>query len=164
MKARKYVITSLLAGGLLTAGAAGIATARPAGDCDMGPRGERMSHEHAHARGGPSTRMFRHLDLTEAQQTEIKQITEGARTAHKDTRDALRTNRQALRELATGADYDVQRVRELADAQAKLQADMLVARTETLHRVHQVLTPEQQAEWTRLRDERRAKWERKTAR
>jgi len=163
MKARKYIITSLLAGGLLAAGATGIAMARPAGDCDVGPRGERMSHEHAHARSGQFTRLFRHLDLTEAQQAQVKQIAEDARAAHKDTRDALRTNRQALHELATGADYDAQRVRELADAQAKLQADMLVARTETQHRIHQVLTPEQQAQWTRLRDERRAKWDRKAS-
>ena len=157
MKARKYIITGLLAGGLLTGGAAGIAMARPAGDCDMGPRGEWMSHEHGHMRGGQFTRMVRHLDLTEAQQAQIRQIAEEARTAGKDARDALRENRQALHDLAAGTDYDAGRVRELADAQAKLQADLLVARTETMHRIHQVLTPEQQAQWARLRDERRGK-------
>lgn len=163
MKTRKTltrtVLGSLLAGSLIAAGATGIAQARPDGDCMKGDRMERMAYHQGHKDGAPFGRMFKRLDLTEAQQTEVTRILQEGREAGQQRRQALRDNRQALHELATGSAYDPQRVRALADEQGRLQADMIVARTETLHRMHQVLTPEQQAEWNTLREQRQQKWQ-----
>lgn len=163
MKTRKTltrtVLGGLLAGSLIAAGATGIAQARPDGDCMKGDRMERMAYRQGHQDGAPFGRLFKRLDLSEAQQTQVTRILQEAREAGQQQRQALRDNRQALHELATGSAYDPQRVRVLADEQARLQADMIIARTETLHRVHQVLTPEQQAEWSALREQRQQKWE-----
>lgn len=155
----RTLVGSLLAGSLLAVGATGIVTASPDGDCPKGARMERMAYHKDHKDGIPFERMFQRLNLSTEQQAQVKQIVDENRTALQQQRDALRDNRKALRELATSTAYDPQRVRTLADSQAKLQADMMVARTETFHRVYQVLTPEQQAEFAKLRAQRQERWE-----
>lgn len=155
----RTVLGSLLAGSLIAAGATGIAQAGPDGGCMKGDRMERMAYHKGHEDGAPFGRMLKGLDLSEAQQAEVKRIMEESRGAAQQQRQALRDNRKALHELATASAYDPQQVRALADTQAKLQADMIVARTEAMHRVHQVLTPEQQAEWNTLREQRQQKWQ-----
>lgn len=155
----RTVLGSLLAGTLIAAGVSGIAQARPYGDCPMGDRMERMAYHKGYKDGAPFEHMFRRLDLSAEQQAEVKRILDERRDTQQQQRQALRDNHQALHELATTSAYDPQRVRALADEQARLQADMIVARTETLHRVHQVLTPEQQAQWATQREQRRDKWQ-----
>lgn len=155
----RTVIGSLIAGSLLSVGTAGIVMAGPDGDCPKGVRMERMAYHKDHKDGVPFERLFRRLDLSTEQQTQIKQIFEENRTALKGQREAMRDSHKALRELATSTAYDPQRVRTLADTQAKLQADMVVARTETFHRVYQVLTPAQQEELAKLRAQRQEHWE-----
>ena len=51
------------------------------------------------------------------------------------------------------------RVRELAQQQARIRVDLTVARADAMHRIYQVLTPEQQSEMADLLERRRAKWE-----
>lgn len=155
----RTILGGLLAGSLIAAGATGIAQARPDGDCIPGDRMERMAYHKGHRDGAPFGHLFKRLDLSEAQQAEVKRILDESGDAAQQQRQTLRDNRKALHELATTGAYDPQRVRVLADEQAKLQADMIVARTETLHRVHQVLTPEQQAQWITLREQRQQKWQ-----
>jgi Spy/CpxP family protein refolding chaperone len=118
---------------------------------------ERMAFHKGHKDGAPFGRMLQGLDLNETQQAEVKRILDERRGAAQQQHPALRANQTALHELATGAAYDPQQVRALADTQARLQADMIVARTEAMHRVHQVLTPEQQAEWRTLHEQRQQK-------
>ena len=62
-----------------------------------------------------------------------------------------------MRNLIADNDYKLDRVRELADQQAALQADLTVARIDTMHQTLQVLTPEQQAEVVKLREQRMEK-------
>lgn len=154
----RTALGGLLAGSLIAIGATGIAQARPDGDCIQGGHMERMAYHQGHKDGAPFGRLFKRLDLSEAQQAEVERILDEDRTDAQQRRQALRDNRQALHELATTGAYDPQRVRTLAEEQAKLQTEMIVARTETLHRMHQVLTPEQQAEWQTLREQRQQKW------
>lgn len=156
----RTILGSLLAGTLIAAAATGIAQARPDGDCMMkGGHMERMAWHKGHKDGAPFGHMLNRLDLNEAQQAEVKRIMEESRDAALQQRQVMRDNRKALHELATTNAYDPSRVRTLADAQAQLQADMIVARAETMHRVHQVLTPEQQAQWNTLREQRQQKWQ-----
>lgn len=154
----RTILSSLLAGTLIAAGATGIAQARPDGDCMQGGYLERMAFHKDHRDGAPFGHMFKRLDLSEAQQAEVRRILDESRAAAQQQRQAMRDNHKALHELATTSAYDPQRVRTLAEAQAQLQADTIVARTETLHRVHQVLTPEQQAQWNTLRQQRQERW------
>ena len=154
----RTVIGSLLAGTVLAASSVGIANARPDRDCAQRDGVEPMAL-HKQAKGkAPFERMLRGLDLSAEQRAQVEQIVAERRTATQNARGAGRENHKALHELATSTAYDPQRAQALADAQARLHADRIVARTETFHRVYQVLTPEQQAKLAELRSAREAKW------
>lgn len=152
MKRRNLVLTTLLAGSLAAAGFATISQAGPFCGDRHGAHAERMGH--GKGRHDPLKRLMRHVAVTDAQQSEIRAIIETGRKDTEDTRQQLRDSRKAMRDLVAGNDYDPGRVRELADQQAKLRADLTVARMDALHRAQQVLTPEQQAEIARLRAQR----------
>jgi periplasmic protein CpxP/Spy len=155
MKHRNLILTTLLAGSLTAAGFATISQAGPFCGNRHGAHSERMGY--GEGRHDPLKRLLRHVDLTDAQQTEIKTIYETSRMDTENDRNQLRDNRKAMQNLVTGNDYNLERVRELADQQAKLQADLTVARIDAMYRVHQVLTPEQQAEVAKMREQRMEK-------
>ena len=98
----------------------------------------------------PFERMLRRLDLSEEQRAQVEQIVTERRTATQKGTGG--ENHKALQELAISTVYDPQRVQ----VQARLHAERIVARTETFHRVYQVLTPEQQAKLAELRSAREA--------
>jgi protein CpxP len=52
-----------------------------------------------------------------------------------------------LREATRSDAYDSAKVREIANKQAALHADMTVLRTETMHQIYSLLTPEQKQKW-----------------
>lgn len=155
----RTLLGSLLAGSLFAAGTTGIVQARPDGECMNGDRMERTAYHRDHKDGAPFGHLLRRLDLSEAQQREVTRILEEGRDAAQQQHQALRDNRKALHDLATTSAYDPQRVRALAEAQAQLQAEMIIARTATLHRVHLLLTPDQQAQWDTLREQRQQRWQ-----
>lgn len=164
MKHRKLITTSLIGAGVLAL-AVGAAQAGPGGgwghgmgrgDCAMhggpGPR-----HHHGGYDMGMRGGMFhglRALDLSAEQRAEIFKISQAHREAMFKHREQLRETRQALREAALSEPYDAKAVRRLADRQAKIQADMLVERTETMHKIAGVLTPEQREEFKKLQSMR----------
>ena len=155
MKRRNLLVTTLLAGSLATAGFVTISHAGPQ-YCDRhGMHGERMGY----IEGGrdPLKRLMGQVDLTDAQQTEIKTIINTSRNDTEGVRQQLRDSRKAMYDLVASSDYKVERVRELAAQQAKLNAELTVARIDTMHRTLQVLTPEQQAKLAKLREQRMEK-------
>jgi Spy/CpxP family protein refolding chaperone len=79
------------------------------------------------------------------------------RTDTENVRQQLRDSRKAIYSLVTDGDYSLERVRELADQQAKLNAELTIARIDTMHRTLQVLTPEQRAELGKFREQRMEK-------
>ena len=99
-------------------------------------------------------RLMHQVNLTDAQQSEIKTIIETSRTDTENVRQQLLDSRKAMRGLVTGSDYTIEKVRELADQQANLRAELTVARIDTMHRTLQVLTAEQQAKIAKLREQR----------
>lgn len=155
MKRRNLFLTALLAGSLATAGFVTISHAGPQCGDRHGMHGDRTGY--VDGRHDPLKRLMRHVDLTDAQKTEIKTITETSRTDTENVRQQLRDSRKAMYSLVTGSDYSLERVRELADQQAKLTTQLTVARIDTMHRTLQVLTPEQQAELATLREQRIAR-------
>jgi Spy/CpxP family protein refolding chaperone len=152
MKHRNLILTSLLAGSLATAGIVTVSHAGP----QCGDRGAAYGAGMGHSKGrhDPLQRLMQQLDLTDAQQGEIKAIIETSRTGTEDVRQQLLDSRKAMRSLVTGSDYNIEKVRELADQQARLRAELTVARIDTMHRSLQVLTAEQQARLAKLREQR----------
>lgn len=161
MKKRNAIIGSVLAATVLAATAAGTASAFPGGHCDHG------GHRHGAMtfNGGPMggsghhmMRLMEKLDLTKAQRDQIWKIVDGQRSEARQKMFALMDNRKALRAATTGSQYDAQKVRELADNQGKLMADLMVMRADTKHRIRAVLTPEQQSRLDQMRGHHRHGW------
>lgn len=151
MKHRNLILTTLLAGSLATAAIVTVSHAGPRCGERAGSYGEGRGH--SEGRHDPLQRLMQQLDLTDAQQNEIKAIIETSRRGTENVRQQLLDSRKAMRNLVTGSDYNVDKVRELADQQAKLRAELTVARIDTMHRSLQVLTAEQQAKLSKLREQ-----------
>jgi Spy/CpxP family protein refolding chaperone len=152
MKYRNLILTTLLAGSLTTAGFVTISHAGPHCGEHKGAYGDGTGYREG--RHDPLQRLMHHVDLTDAQQSEIKAIIETSRTDTENVRQQLLDSRKVMRNLVTGSDYNIDKVRELADQQAKLRAELTVARIDTMHRSLQVLTAEQQARLAKLREQR----------
>jgi protein CpxP len=99
--------------------------------------------------------MFDRLDLTQEQRDKIKQIMDENKQVRQEKTKALWDNRKALRDQAMAENYDAHRVQELADQQAKLQADLTVMRTESFHRIYSVLTPDQKQKLAEMKEQRK---------
>ena len=87
------------------------------------------------------------LDLTAAQQEQVKAIMEKQKPLREARMKELHESRQALREATRSDAYDSAKVREIANRQAALHADMTVLRVETMRQVYALLTPEQKQKW-----------------
>jgi Spy/CpxP family protein refolding chaperone len=152
MKKRNIVLSTILAGSVLSVAAVGIANADPSGGC--GARGHHASMHEGRMGHGGFGHMFKRLNLTEAQRDQIFQIRYAQKPAMRAKMKELRSGRQALRAAATAENYDAQKVQTLAQAQAKTLADMMVMRTETSHKIYAVLTPEQRQQLSQMRQHR----------
>jgi protein CpxP len=147
MKKRNIVLTTVLAGSVLTLAATGIVTAGPRGDCGHGFATPRSAMFHGGGRHGHDMGLLaRGLDLTQAQRDKIFQIRYDARPAMRDKMKQLRQARLALRDAATSDTYNAEQVHKLAQTQANVMTDLIAMRTETRNRIYHVLTPEQQAQ------------------
>ena len=108
-----------------------------------GGRGQHKGHGWGGMRQGG---FFKQLNLTEDQQTKIKQIHENFATQNKPLREQLRAKRQELRQASEGGTFNealaTQKLTEIAPLEAKLMGEQ--------HKLHQemlsVLTAEQKAQ------------------
>jgi len=88
-------------------------------------------------------RMAKALNLSDAQQQQIKAIRSEAKPEMKALGDAMKANRDAMRKLNPGdANYLVE-VDKLAVEKGTLVQQMAQAHARTRAQIHQVLTPEQ---------------------
>jgi len=154
MKKRNVFLSSILAVAVLGLLAAGVGNARPYGERDH-ERHHSGGEHHGMQRGGDLRHLLKRLDLSEEQRDQIFELKHAQRPAMRDKVKELRQGRSALRAAAMAKDYDARQVRQLADAQAKLIADLMVMRTETFHRIYGLLTPEQQQKLAEWKDKRR---------
>jgi Spy/CpxP family protein refolding chaperone len=141
MKKRNWIIGSVLAG---TIGLAGVAHA-----CG-GPGG----HFRDHHGGDRMMHVMKELDLTKEQRTTIRKIKNESRDQMAEKRDELFEIRKALREQGSAEKYDAAKVRELADAKAKIMADLTVQRIKAMHQIRKELTAEQLKELDEMKDRR----------
>ena len=97
--------------------------------------------------------MTKQLNLTEAQQTQIKGIMAGERTKIKPLMQQLRQNEQAEQANINGT-FDENQARAFAGKQAQLTADLIVEKERMRSQVYAVLTPEQRQKAQQLMQER----------
>ena len=125
-----------------------------------GEQGKKMERRGGHFRQGMkrggdrfSGRMFRNLDLTEAQKAQMKQIRESHQQSLRSLHEALRAKRQELRQANQGGTFNEalvsQKLVEIAPLEAKVMGEQFRLRQEMLA----VLTPEQKAKMEQAREE-----------
>ena len=127
-KTRQHLAAFLVA----SSTALGLAPAASAQEPRMG-----MGHH-----GGPMMQL-RGLDLSDAQRDQVFKIFhEQAPAAHEQMKQ-VHSARQELMKLAAADRFDEARARQVADLQAKALSALALLRAQTMHRVREILTPEQ---------------------
>jgi Spy/CpxP family protein refolding chaperone len=130
--------TVLLLAASLMAGTAGVATA------DYGRHGgPGWGCGHGHGHGNRIERMKEHLGLSDQQATRIQAIDTKYEPERKALRDKMRGNRDRMRALMDKGNASESDVRKIADAQAKIKADMMVLHFKMKQEMDKVLTKEQ---------------------
>ncbi|HXG64959.1 MAG TPA: Spy/CpxP family protein refolding chaperone [Blastocatellia bacterium] len=109
-------------------------------------RGDRM--------GG---RLFRQLDLTEAQQAQIKQIRENHRQSIEPLVQEIRAKRQEIRQASQGGTVNEALVQQKLTEIAPLEAKLMAERAKLHQEMLAVLTPEQKAKLEQLREQFKAR-------
>jgi protein CpxP len=97
--------------------------------------------------------MTKQLNLTEAQQTQIKGIMASEKTKIKPMMQQLRQNQQAEDANINGS-FDENQARTFANKQAQLMTDLIVEKERMRSQVYAVLTPEQRQKALQLMQER----------
>jgi protein CpxP len=97
--------------------------------------------------------MTKQLNLTEAQQTQIKGIMDSEKTKIKPMMQQLRQNQQAEDANMNGS-FDENQARAFANKQAQLMTDLIVEKERMRSQVYAVLTPEQRQKALQLMQER----------
>jgi len=98
-------------------------------------------------------RMTKQLNLTEAQQTQIKGIMAGGKTRTMPLMQQLRKNEQAENANINGTFIEAE-ARTFASKQAQITTDLIVEKQRTKAQIYAVLTPEQRQKAQQLMQER----------
>jgi Spy/CpxP family protein refolding chaperone len=102
-----------------------------------------------------------YLDLTDAQQAQIKQIMEKERPTLQPLFQQLGQGHQQLRQLEESGTFDEAKVRALATQQSQAMTELIVQKARIESEMIQVLTPDQKVKFTKFMDrkaERFHKW------
>jgi periplasmic protein CpxP/Spy len=137
---RKFIIVAAI----LMAVAAGLATSALAQHPGMGfgrHKGWMLKH------------MAKQLNLTEAQQTQIKGLMADEKTKIKPIKQQLRQNEEAQNANINGT-FDEAQARAFAGKQAQLMTDLIVEKQRLKSQIFAVLTPEQRQKAQQLMQER----------
>jgi Spy/CpxP family protein refolding chaperone len=106
-----------------------------------------------HHRGWMLKHMAKQLNLTEAQQTQIKGIMASEKTKIQPLMQQLRQNQQSQNTNMNG-NFDENQARTFAGKQAQIMSDLIVERQRMRSEVYAVLTPEQRQKAQQLMQER----------
>jgi periplasmic protein CpxP/Spy len=135
-------VVTLLAGGLVYA---------------QGPRGGRP--------GGPGGRgplaglPLRELQLTDAQQEQVRQIRSRHETQMRDAMTKLETARRAQQAAVQTVPADEAQITSLTQDMVQAEVDVAIQASRLNSEIWSVLTPDQQAQVKKLRAERQAQFE-----
>ena len=108
---------------------------------------ENHNFQHRWARQGYEARilamMTRHLQLTEAQQAQVKQVFASQKPIVIPLMQKLAQSRQQLNALAQTGTFDEAKARAIASQQAQSRTDLEVAKTHAMSDIFSILTTEQ---------------------
>ncbi|MDR5170791.1 Spy/CpxP family protein refolding chaperone [Methylobacillus sp. Pita2] len=163
IKPRKFLVPSLILASSLLAMNIAVHAESGHGDkkCDKDKKHAAFGEHRGFSEGRFLERKLSKLDLSGEQQTQVKQIVDKQKPVLAEKRQALHASFKALASASANDQYDQKKVQEIASEQAKLQADLLVLRSNTLHEVYQVLTPEQKQKWAEFQSKVRPKHDEK---
>ena len=83
------------------------------------------------------------LDLTDAQQAQLKQIHENAKPAMTPLMDQERQSHQALMQLITSGNFSEAAAKKILDQESQVHEQMALQHAQLAAQAYQVLTPEQ---------------------
>lgn len=131
-----------------------VVLAQTAEEGQKSERRERRMGRRGHARGGfMGGRIFRQLELTDAQKEQLKQLRETHSQEIRAIRSEIQAKRQEIRQSTQGGTFDEAFVTQKLIEIAPLEAKLMAAR----HRHHQemlsILTPEQKAKLDQMREQ-----------
>ena len=136
---------------VLTTGGAVLAQGDPGGGPRRGPGGPAGFGRF----GGPGVGLpLRELNLSEAQQQQIKGVEQRYRDQNQQLADRLRTAADAQRKAIETEPVNDNAIRSATQALADVEADAAIARAHLRSEIFSLLTPEQQAQAKKLEAER----------
>jgi protein CpxP len=111
-----------------------------------GPRGQ-------FGPGGPGGfgRIFRELNLTDAQKEQVKTLHEKARTDSEALREQLPPLREQMRAVVEAATFDENAAKAIIAKETAIQSELQLLRVRTESAVFNVLTAEQKAKLAEIR-------------
>ncbi|HEX7287176.1 MAG TPA: Spy/CpxP family protein refolding chaperone [Candidatus Angelobacter sp.] len=123
-------------------------------------QGPRMGHGRHGGGMDMLPRMTKALNLTDAQQAQIKSIMQAERAKIQPLMQQLHQNEQAQNAAVTGT-FDEAKTQSFAAGQAQLMSSLIVEKQRAKSQIYAVLTPEQQQKAQTLlqqRGQRRQEW------
>src|SRR5690349_13949698 len=106
-----------------------------------------------HRNGWMLKHMTRELNLTEAQQAQIKGILADSQAKTNPLQQQLRQNEQA-ENAAVNGNFDETQARAFANKQAQIMSDLMVEKQRTKSQIYSVLTPDQRQKALQLMQQR----------
>jgi protein CpxP len=107
--------------------------------------------------GGMLKRMTRELNLTDAQQAQIKSIMTAEKTKIQPLRQQLRQNQQAENASINGT-FNQAQATAFAGKQSQIMNDLIVEKERAKSQIYAVLTPEQREKAQQLMQEHKQRW------
>ena len=119
---------------------------------DDGGRGRRGREGHFGRRGGEG-RIFKQLDLTDAQKAQMKQIREDSREQIRPLAEQIRAKRQEIRQAREGGTVNEALVTQKLTEIAPLEAKLIAERARVHEQMLSVLTAEQRSKLEQMREQ-----------
>jgi len=94
--------------------------------------------------------LARKLDLTDAQQAQVKEIMAKEKPTFQPLMLQMAQNHQQMRQLVMSSGFDEAKVRELASQQTQTMTELTVQRARVASELFQVLTPDQKTKLTAI--------------
>ncbi len=146
----KKAIVGILALAILTMGGLLVFAQSADGVKSDAAKGDRKGRHHFGKRGGHGF-MFRGIDLTDEQKTQMKAIREANKAQFAPIREAMKANRQKMQEATANGAFDEATVTMLANEQAGLMAKMTVERARIKSQTFALLTADQKAKLSEMK-------------
>jgi Spy/CpxP family protein refolding chaperone len=114
--------------------------------------------------GGHMIRFFSdYLDLTDAQQAQVKQILAKDKPALQPLQQQMMQNRQLMRQVIESANFDEAKARTLAAQQSQTMTELAVQKARMESDLYQVLTADQKTKLDKFLDRHQHRFEQRNS-